>query len=165
MRAAGCVCLPSPRFALSPKPLHRQPTIILKSIVLTQMDASTSLGSEADLCSRPSHTSDTGFDAAWSSSDASTLNPSRPVKLRRAWERKPKSPFAQRRGSRKVWRRYSVRPRHTSHHDDPWLSPSLQQQSPRKITKKLCLTHGYEQPHGAPMRLEREAITLTRKYS
>ncbi|KAF2228802.1 hypothetical protein EV356DRAFT_581318 [Viridothelium virens] len=119
--------------------------------------------SSADTIEYTSGNSKAGFSAEWASSDASFLNPSRPLKVHRAWERQPHAPFAQQSRFRKVWRRYSLKAQRSLPGEISYSSPSLSQQSPRKVTKKLCLTDACERYRGAATRWEKDGRTRARK--
>ena len=104
------------------------------------------------------------FTAQWTNGDAPCLNPSKPSKPHRAWERQPRSPFAQQSRFRKVWRRYSLKSQHSLPPNQTHSSPSISQQSPQKVTKKLCLSDGGERYRGAATRWETERPIRSRTF-
>ncbi|KAI9664693.1 MAG: hypothetical protein M1821_006141 [Bathelium mastoideum] len=106
---------------------------------------------------------ESNFSTEWTADDALHLIPHRPSKLHRAWERQPRSPFAQQSRFRKVWRRYSLKSQHTTPRDIIFSSPSGSQQSPQKVTKKLCLADGKKHYRGAAVRWEKERPIRIRK--
>ena len=126
--------------------------------------SSTVLSSSSTDCKDTRADSSTQFSAEWNDNDAVYLHPSRPAKVHRAWERKPHSPFDQQSRFRKVWRRYSFRSQHLLPPDTTISSLSPLEQSPRKVTKKLCLSEGYEGYRGAAARWEKDKPVRLRMF-
>ncbi|KAF4554943.1 Hypothetical protein D9617_3g020120 [Elsinoe fawcettii] len=110
------------------------------------------------------------FKSSWSDADSTAFLPTNlPVKrVARAWERKPHSPYSQKPGIRKVWRRVRMPVFNATASETDFarslsfFAPDQQVtiESPKKAVKKQCLNTGYGQgwkttewdPRGVHMR-------------
>ncbi|KAF2220799.1 hypothetical protein BDZ85DRAFT_265770 [Elsinoe ampelina] len=97
--------------------------------------------------------SDSKFEPSWSDSDGTAFLPTNlPVKrIARAWERKPSSPYSQKPGVKKVWRRVRMpvfnAPVTSGDYPRSITIPPQDQhvtiESPKKAVKKQCLDTAY----------------------
>ncbi|KAG8626507.1 hypothetical protein KVT40_005452 [Elsinoe batatas] len=96
---------------------------------------------------------DAKFESSWSDSDGTAFLPTNlPVKrIARAWERKPHSPYSQKPGVKKVWRRVRMpvinapvtNDVFTRSVDIPPQNQHVTIESPKKAVKKQCLDTAY----------------------
>ncbi|KAI9714278.1 MAG: hypothetical protein M1820_000238 [Bogoriella megaspora] len=111
-----------------------------------------------------SQDANSAFPVQWNRDDASSLNPSKPLKAHRGWERQPESPVAQKKRFGKVWRRFNSKPQAHPPSSYSQLALPSAQRSPRKVTKKLRLAEGDENYRVAATKLEKDLPSEYRKH-
>lgn len=104
------------------------------------------------------------FSVEWSQNDALNLNPNKPLKAHRGWERQPYSPVAQKKRSGKIWRRYNSRSQTNAPLSLGETSQLPEQISPRKITKKLRLAEKNETHRDAATKWEKDSMSGYREF-